>query len=195
MKVLSNSRFLPIPLDKNKERDARLGKKGIKAEVIFSKNALLIVLPYWPTLCLLKTDVGVRGKDHIRKSKGYDANTANRDKKVDNLGTSTADGDREADNLGTYTIDENGRANNLGTSIVDGNQEIDNPSIGITNKNGGVDNSSITIANINADRGAKDPSTGIADTDGVNDLGIDADKGADGQVAISNKACTSFFFL
>ena len=116
LKVLSNRRFLLIPLDEKKERDGRLNKRGVKVGAASSKNVFLIVLLYWPTLCLFRTGVDVYKEDHVEKSGGYSINTVAKDGEAKNPGTSIsiANANGGVDGLSTSirTANADGRANN-----------------------------------------------------------------------------------
>lgn len=94
--------FLPILLDKKKERDRYSKNRKVKIEVTFSKNVFLIVILHWFILHLFKTSINICKKNHVKKSGRYNPslNTANKNKIIDNL-------DKRANNLNISIIDKN----------------------------------------------------------------------------------------
>ena len=177
LKALSNSDFLLIPLDGKKKGDKHSHGRA-KVGKAFSKDTFLIIPLHWLSFCLPRTGVSVCKKDYIRKGGGYASREA------DNLGIGTDTPDSDNTNEG---------ANNpsIGTNIPDTNnmdRETDNSGTGTVtpntdNTDGGVNNSSRGIDTLNANKDR-----------GVDDLGIRTTD-ADRQVAASNKARASFFFL
>lgn len=125
-------------MDGKRKGDGCLEKRGVKVGTAFFKDIFLIVLPYWPTFCLFRTDVGICKKNYIRKGRKYNISTANRDKKTDNLNTSTREKDREANKPETSIVIKNRKKDNLGQSTVDRDEKLDNSSTGIAKRDGRV---------------------------------------------------------
>lgn len=168
LKILLNSCFSPISLDKKRTKHKRLKKKGIKVRTASSEYVFLIILSHWPTLCLSRTGVDICGKDYVEKSRGYgkgiaDGNretenpstgTTNKDGGADNPGISIADRNKEVNNVGTDIADGDGVANNWSISIANGDRKADNPGTGTCIPVKRVDNLGIGKANTNADKRA-----------------------------------------
>lgn len=168
LKALSNSRFLPILLNKIRRKDKYSVNTKVKVGIASFEDAFLIVILYWPTFCLFRISIDVYRENHIGKSRRYNSSSsrADRDKKVDDLSRNTGGANRRANNLGTdiNTVDINRKRDNLGrsTSITDPDWVMNNQSIGIGVTDGKMDNSSMR--------------TNIADIDkGVNNLSKNMD--------------------
>ena len=177
LKALSNGCFSPIPLDgKRKRNKCLLGRAKVGGAS--SDDSLWIIPLDWLSFCLSRIGVSVCGKNYIGKS-GED-----NPRRADDLGTGTDIPD---------TNNINGRVDNqsrdtdiLAMDNID--REVDNPGTGTDtpdtdNINRGADNPSIGTNTLdkNADGGADDLGTRIADVDR--------------QVAASNKAHVSLFSL
>lgn len=209
LKALLNIGFSLILLDKKKGRDrySLALKKRAKIGVSSSKDDLLNITPYYPSLCLSRISFGFCGEDYVKKSRR------------ENLCLGTSIANIGANDLGISKVDKNGRVNNLGLGIGIGIVDRDNkavdsgPSIGIVDNK--VDNpgQSLGKADIGAnnlrtsivdiDRGEDDYSLGISTANRdreVNDLNsgigtIDKNGKSDYQMATSNKTRTFLFIL
>lgn len=137
--------------------------------------------------------IGIANKDG--KTHNLDTDITDRNQRADNLGIGIADKNRGVDNLGIGMGATNGGVNNLGTRIVDRDEGANNPGIGINAANKGANNPGTNIADKNVNRRAENLDIKTPNVDKANDLSIDLNRWADGQVAASNKVYTSLFSL
>lgn len=138
--ALWNGRFLLIPVNRKKggNRCLLISKRGIKVGTASSKNTLLNIVSYWPSLCLSGISICVCRENYIKKDREDDPSL---DTGIANI---------RADNSGTNIVKRDKRTNNLGPSIGIG--------IDTTNKDRKANNWGLNI----------DKTEGKADTSGTN---------------------------